>query len=112
MANEQVKFEQPTPATASFPILLAVAGRESRGGCLGACCTGSRRCHHQQDRWTADRNRFRCQSRLEKKTCLRNGFEKPSFGPWDFQVTAEKAMQSRTWLEDWKLSELFRRSKF
>ena len=43
--------------------------------------------------------RFRCQSRLEKKTCLRNGFEKPNFGPWDFQVTAEKAMQSRTWLE-------------
>jgi hypothetical protein len=41
----------------------------------------------------------RWQSRLEKKMCLRNGFEKPNFGPWDFQVTAEKAMQSRTWLE-------------
>ena len=40
-----------------------------------------------------------CQSRLEKKTCLRNGFEKPNFEPWDFQVSAEKAMQSRTWLE-------------
>jgi hypothetical protein len=36
---------------------------------------------------------------LEKKTFLRNGFEKPNLGPWDFQVTAEKAMQSRTWLE-------------
>src|SRR5882762_913266 len=41
----------------------------------------------------------RRQSRLEKKTCLRNGFEKPNFGPWNFQVAAEKAMQSRTWLE-------------
>ena len=44
---------------------------------------------------TVDRNRFRCQSRLEKKTCMRNGFEKPNFGPWDFQVTAEKAKQSK-----------------
>ena len=27
----------------------------------------------------------RCQSRLEKKTCLRSEFKKPNFGPWDFQ---------------------------
>ena len=33
---------------------------------------------------------------LEKKTCLRNGFERPDFGPWDFQETAEKAIQSTT----------------
>jgi TIR domain len=44
-------------------------------------------------------SRFQCQSRLEKEKCLRNGFEKSNFGPWDFHVTAEKAMQSRTWLE-------------
>jgi Transposase DDE domain group 1 len=31
--------------------------------------------------------------------CLRNGFEKSNAGPWDFHVTAEKAMQPRTWLE-------------
>jgi len=30
---------------------------------------------------------------------LRNGFEKSNAGPWDFHVTAEKAMQSRTWLQ-------------
>jgi hypothetical protein len=31
--------------------------------------------------------------------CLRKGFDKSNFGPWDFHVTAEKAMQSKTWLE-------------
>ena len=32
-------------------LQLSLLGRRvtSRGGCLGACCTGSRRCHHQQD---------------------------------------------------------------
>jgi hypothetical protein len=35
----------------------------------------------------------------ESEKCLRNGFEKSNAGPWDFHVTAEKAMQSRTWLE-------------
>ncbi|MGB6429077.1 MAG: hypothetical protein WBF06_00715 [Candidatus Acidiferrales bacterium] len=31
--------------------------------------------------------------------CVRNGFEKSYAGPWDFHVTAEKAMQWRTWRE-------------
>jgi hypothetical protein len=31
--------------------------------------------------------------------CLRNGFEKSNFVPWDLHVTAEEPMQSRTWLE-------------
>ncbi len=30
---------------------------------------------------------------------LAERFEKPNFGPWDFHITAEKVMQSRTWLE-------------
>jgi len=32
-----------------------------------------------------------------------NAFLKVDFGPWDFHVTAEKAMQSRIWLEACKL---------
>jgi hypothetical protein len=43
-------------------------------------------------------NRRRTRRLLSEK-CLRNGFEKSNAGPWDFHVTAEKAMQSRTWLE-------------
>jgi hypothetical protein len=54
---------------------------------------------------TVDRSRFQCQSGLEKKKCLRNGFEKSNPGPWDFHVTAEKAMQPGTWLEAYKLKQ-------
>jgi hypothetical protein len=83
------------------PILLAVAGGESphaavvwehAGKDFGTPFTS------RIDE-TVDRSRFQCQSRLEKEKCLRNGFEKSNFGPWDFHLTAEKAMQSRTWLE-------------
>jgi hypothetical protein len=38
-----------------------------------------------------------------RKKYLRNGFEKPNLGLWDFPATAEKAMQSRTWLRRCKL---------
>ena len=62
----------------------------------GARCEGLRRSHHQQDRRAVDRNRFRCQSRLEKEKCLRNGFEKPNFGLWYFPAAAEKALHSKS----------------
>jgi hypothetical protein len=45
---------------ARYYWLLLARRVTSRGGCLGACCEGSRRYHHQQDRRAVDRNRFRC----------------------------------------------------
>jgi hypothetical protein len=58
---------------ACTPIRMVRLRATSRGGCLGACCEGLRRSHHQQDRRSVDRNRFRCWARLEKEKCLRNG---------------------------------------
>jgi len=36
---------------------------------------------------------------LEKGKCLRNGFEESNSVAWDLHETAEKVMQSGTWLE-------------
>ena len=62
----------------------------SPGGCLGDCCEGLRRCHHQQDRRAVDRNRFRCQSRLEKEKCL---------GAVGFCRCRRIALHQKPWLE-------------
>jgi Transposase DDE domain group 1 len=52
LTSLQQRLVKTGDAWSSTPAITGYCWRRviSRGVCLGACCTGSRRCHHQQDR--------------------------------------------------------------